>query len=888
MTPDVEKQAMEQNRPSGRDATADGVGDTGAAGAGSYGDAAARTGTAARADAHCGARVVNSSLHVTDEDDPFEPVLAEDEERPADEQTWYGFEEDTEDVPVADRLPILPLRGVVVFPAAIVPLLISREASLALVEQALVGDRVIGLVAQRTPEIEEPSAEDLYPRGCAARILKMLKYPDGSKRILVQGLRRIEVTEVEQTSPFMTAKVEHLYDKGEEGMEVLALKTRVVQSFSRFVELTPYLPNELQVVVINVKKPGKVSDLIASSLNLALDEKQLLLDTLEVERRLAHLDTILSREIELLELGQKIQGQVQSELNKNQKEFYLRQQMKAIQRELGEGDGRSNEIDALRRRVEAAQLPAEARKAAEAELDRLGIIPPESAEHTVVRTYIEWLADMPWATSTEDNLDTVHARTILDEDHFDLEKIKDRILEFLAVRQLRDNPRGPILCLAGPPGVGKTSLGRSIARALGRKFYRLSLGGVRDEAEIRGHRRTYVGSMPGRIVQGLKSCGSNNPVFMLDEIDKLGSDVRGDPSSALLEVLDPEQNSTFRDHYLDVPIDLQKVLFLTTANYLDPIPPALRDRMEVLELSGYSEEEKLEICKRHLIPKQVEENGLAQDFVRFEETATLAVIRDYTKEAGLRNLEREIGAICRKIARGVTDGNSEPVVVDEAAVEGYLGAPRFLSELADRGHKPGVAIGLAWTPHGGDILFVEAAYMKGSRSLTLTGQLGDVMKESAQAALTYLRSNASMYEGLDEKTFEKADIHVHVPAGAIPKDGPSAGITMLVALASALMGRPLRERIAMTGEITLRGAVLPVGGIKEKVLAARRAGIREIYVPARNRKDVEEIDADLRAGISFYYVEEVGEVLHAVLEPLPQTPPEREDTIPAGAPGAPM
>jgi len=803
-------------------------------------------------------------------DTPFsddELELEEEDLGQKEQAHWYGFEEDVDDVPVAKELPILPLRGVVVFPSSIVPLLISRESSLSLVDQALVGDRVIGLVAQRSPEMTSPSPDDLFPRGCAARILKMLKYPDGSIRILVQGLRRIDVDQFVQTEPFMKARVTHLSDTRAEGMDVLALKTQVVQNFSRFVELTPHLPNELQVVVINLKKPGKISDLIASNLSLPLEEKQLLLETLEVDARLGHLNGILNREIELLELGQKIQGQVQSELNKNQKEFYLRQQLKAIQRELGEGEGRANEVESLRKRIADAKLPDEALKAAEAELDRLAIIPPESAEHTVVRTYIEWLADVPWSVSTEDNLDTRHARAILDEDHFDLEKIKERILEFLAVRQLRSNPRGPILCLVGPPGVGKTSLGRSIARAMGRKFHRFSLGGVRDEAEIRGHRRTYVGSMPGRIIQGLKAAGSNNPVFMLDEIDKLGSDVRGDPSSALLEVLDPEQNNTFRDHYLDVSFDLQRVLFLTTANYLDPIPPALKDRMEVLELSGYSEEEKLEIARRHLIPKQIAENGLDKDFVRFTEDGIIAVIRDYTKEAGLRNLEREIGTICRKVARAFTEGDRDPVTIGVSTVHGYLGPPRFVSELADRAHKPGVAIGLAWTPHGGDILFVEAAYMRGSKSLTLTGQLGDVMKESAQAALTYLRSNANRYEGIDAEMFEKADIHIHVPAGAIPKDGPSAGITMLAALASALTQRPLRERVAMTGEITLRGAVLPVGGIKEKMLAARRAGVAEIYLPARNRKDVEEIDPQLVEGITFRYVDEVEDVLHNVLEP---------------------
>ncbi len=777
---------------------------------------------------------------------------------------WYGFEDDVEDVPVGSELPILPLRGVVVFPASIVPLLISRDSSLALVEQALVSDRIIGLVAQRSPDQERPEPDDLYTRGSAARILKMLKYPDGSIRILVQGLRRIETERYTQTEPYLLARVRHLGDEKNDSVEVMALKTQVVQSFSRFVELTPHLPNELEVVVINVKKPGKISDLIAANLNLPLEEKQLLVETLEVDKRLTHLHSLLSREIELLELGQKIQGQVQSELTKNQKEFYLRQQLKAIQHELGEGEGRANEVDSLRARVAKAKLSPEAQKAAEAELDRLALIPPESAEHTVVRTYIEWLADLPWSLSTEDNLDIPHARVILDEDHFGLDEIKDRILEFLAVRQLRNNPRGPILCLAGPPGVGKTSLGRSIARAMDRKFYRLSLGGVRDEAEIRGHRRTYVGSLPGRVIQGLKSAGSNTPVFMLDEIDKLGNDVRGDPSSALLEVLDPEQNNSFRDHYLDVPFDLSRVMFLTTANYLDPIPPALKDRMEVLELSGYSEEEKVEISMRHLIRKQTEENGLSSGFVEFSREALLTVIRNYTKEAGLRNLERQLGSICRKIARSVTEGNTDPVKVDSEAVAKYLGAAIYLSELAERGHKPGVAIGLAWTPHGGDILFIEAARMKGSKSLTLTGQLGDVMKESAQAALTYLRSNAADY-GIEADTFETSDIHIHVPAGAIPKDGPSAGVTMLAALVSALTGRPLRDGVAMTGEITLRGAVLPVGGIKEKVLAARAAGVTEIFVPARNRKDVDEVDADLRKSITFHYAEQVSEVLRLAL-----------------------
>jgi len=798
----------------------------------------------------------------------FDDDVEREDEFSEEKARWFAFDEAVEEVPVGSELPLLPLRGVVVFPAAIVPLLISRSASLALVERALVGDRVIGLVAQRSPEQEAPRPDDLYVRGCAGRILKMLKYPDGNIRILVQGLRRIEIEEVVATDPFLVARVQQLEDENGEGLEVMALKTQVVQNFSRFVEMTPHLPNELQVVVINIKSPGSVSDLIAANLNLPLEEKQLVLETLDVAKRLAQLNGILQREIELLELGQKIQGTVQNELSRNQKEFYLRQQLKAIQKELGEGEGRANEIEMLRKRIEDARLPAEARTAATAELDRLALIPPESAEHSVVRTYIEWLADLPWSVSTQDNLDVKHARAILEEDHYDLDKIKERVIEFLAVRQLKRTTRGPILCFVGPPGVGKTSLGRSIARAMGRKFYRLSLGGVRDEAEIRGHRRTYVGSMPGRIIQALKSVKSNNPVFMLDEIDKMGSDVRGDPASALLEVLDPEQNATFRDHYLDLPFDLSSVLFLTTANYLDPIPPALKDRMEVLELSGYSEEEKLEIAKKHLIPKQIEENGLGQAFVRFSEDAITAMIRDYTKEAGLRNLERQIGSVCRKIAREVTEGRTEPADVDARAVARYLGSPRFMPELAGRGQKAGVAIGLAWTPHGGDILFIEAARMKGAKSLTLTGQLGDVMKESAQAALTYLRSTADRW-GIDSSLFEKSDIHVHVPAGAIPKDGPSAGITMLTALASVLTGRPVRDGIAMTGEITLRGAVLPVGGIKEKVLAARAAGVSEIFLPERNRRDIEEIDEVLRQPLTFHFVAQVDDVLRAVLAPAP-------------------
>jgi len=620
------------------------------------------------------------------------------------------------------------------------------------------------------------------------------------------------------------------------------------------------------VVVMNIKDPGKVTDLIASNLNISLEEKQDLLSTLDVRGRLEKLSTILNREIELLELGHKIQSQVQSELSKNQKEFYLRQQLKAIQKELGEGDGKTAEMEELRKRIETAQMPPDALKAAEHELERLRIIPPESAEHTVVRTYLEWLVAIPWAVSTEDNLDLHHARQVLDEDHFDLEKIKERILEYLAVRQLRKDPKSPILCFVGPPGVGKTSLGKSIARAMGRKFVRLSLGGIRDEAEIRGHRRTYIGALPGRIIQNVRNAGSNNPLFMLDEIDKLGMDFRGDPASALLEVLDPEQNNTFQDHYLDVPFDLSRVMFVTTANLLDPIPPPLRDRMEVIELAGYTEEEKLEIARRHLIPKQLTENGLTPERLRFEPEALVRIIRAYTREAGLRNLEREIGRVCRKIARAITEGRTEPVVCTVDKVAEFLGPERFFSEIAERTEEPGVAVGLAWTPNGGDILFIEATRMAGKKTLTLTGHLGDVMKESAQAALSYIRSRAERL-GIAPDFYETSDIHIHVPAGAVPKDGPSAGVTITTALASLLTGRHVRSNVAMTGEITLRGRVLPVGGIKEKVLAARRAGIETLLLPRRNAKDLDDVPEEVRRALRFIFVESMDELLEQALEP---------------------
>jgi ATP-dependent Lon protease len=781
-------------------------------------------------------------------------------------QRFIGFEEDLSSIEVPDELPVLPLRGVVIFPSAIVPLLISRGSSLKVVEQALASNRMLAVVAQRNPEEEEPQAAGLYSRGAAGRILKMLKYPDGSVRILVQGLRRIDTEEYTQHLPFFRARVRHLADISAPSKDLDALQAHMVNQFAKFVSMVPFLPDELQVVVMNIKDAGKVTDLVASNLNIALEEKQELLSTLEVRVRLEKLSTILNREIELLELGHKIQSQVQSELSKNQKEFYLRQQIRAIQKELGEGDARSAELEELHAKLEAGELPAEARKAAEAELERLRIIPPESAEHTVVRTYLEWLLNLPWNVSTQDNLNIPHARQVLDEDHYDLEKIKDRILEYLAVRQLKRDSKGPILCFVGPPGTGKTSLGRSIARAMGRKFVHMSLGGVRDEAEIRGHRRTYIGSLPGRVLQNLRNAGSNNPLFMFDEIDKLGADFRGDPASALLEVLDPEQNNSFVDHYLDVPFDLSKVMFITTANLLDPIPPPLRDRMEVIELTGYTEEDKIEIARRHLIPKQIKENGLTDALISFTTEGLMHVIRHYTREAGLRNLEREIGTLCRKVARRVTEGKTEPVSIDPEKVHEFLGPERYFSEIAERTQEPGVVIGLAWTPMGGDIMFIEATKMAGKKGLTLTGHLGDVMKESAQAALSYVRARAERL-GIAPDFFENLDLHVHVPAGAVPKDGPSAGVTIATALASLLTGRPARHDIAMTGEITLRGKVLAIGGIKEKVLGARRAGINTIIMPQRNEKDLEDIPENVRKEMHFIFVDTIDDVLEHALAP---------------------
>jgi ATP-dependent Lon protease len=778
----------------------------------------------------------------------------------------FETEEDLSHVEIPELLPILPLRGIVIFPSQIHPFLVSRAASLKLIEAVGHDSRIIALTAQKNPEDENPAPEALYQRGTAVRILKMLKYPDQSVRVLVQGLARIELRQFTQREPYFVARVTRLAESYTPDKEGEALQANLISQFSKFVSLVPYLPDELQVMAMQVRDPARLTDLAASYLKIAVEELQDLLATLEVRQRLEKLLVILTREIELLELGHKIQSQVQSELNKNQREYYLRQQLKAIQKELGEGDGRTSEIDELGKKIEEAKMPEEARKAADKELDRLKMIPPESAEHTVVRTYIDWLVTLPWSVSTEDNLDIKHARAVLDEDHYDLEKVKERILEFLAVRKLKQDTKGPILCFVGPPGTGKTSLGRSIARALGRKFQRLSLGGIRDEAEIRGHRRTYIGSLPGRIIQGLRNAGSNNPLFILDEVDKLGADFRGDPASALLEVLDPEQNNTFGDHYLDVPFDLSRVLFITTANMLDTIPHALRDRMEVLELPGYTEEEKTVIAYQHLIPKQMQENGLGDIKIEFDREAIAEIIRSYTREAGLRNLEREISRVCRKIARSITEGEAPPERVTVEALAKYLGPRKFFSEVAERTSEPGVATGLAWTPNGGDIIFIESTRMSGQKGLTLTGSLGDVMKESAQAAMSYIRSRAEKL-GIPTDFYDRSDIHVHVPAGAIPKDGPSAGVTMTASIASLLTGRPVRSDLAMTGEITLRGKVLPVGGIKEKVLAARRAGIKTVILPRHNEHDLDDIPPELREEMEIIFVDTIDDVLSHALRP---------------------
>jgi ATP-dependent Lon protease len=774
-----------------------------------------------------------------------------------------------QDGPLPDALPILPLRETVTFPDTLTPLAVGQERSIKLVNDVLSGNRLLAMVASKDPENDAPGPDDLYGVGVAGTVARMMKVPDGTLRILVQGSERIRILDYVSEEPYLVARIESMPDVLEPSQELEALTRNVQSTFSEIIEAIPYLPEELQLAVANLDEPSALSHLIAGALRISTEEKQELLEEVDVTKRLRRLSEILARELEVVRLGTKIQSQVESEIDKGQREYFLRQQLKAIQEELGEGDEQQAEINELRQRLEEAGLPEDAKQQAERELGRLEKLPPIAAEYGVIRTYLEWLVDLPWSKETEDNLDIAHAREVLDEDHYDLEEVKDRILEYLAVRKLNPESPGPILCFVGPPGVGKTSLGRSIARALGRKFERISVGGVRDEAEIRGHRRTYIGALPGTIIRALRDAGTRNPVFMIDELDKMGADFRGDPASAMLEVLDPAQNSTFRDHYLDLPFDLSEVLFIATANILDTVPPALQDRMEVIQLAGYTVEEKLHIAKRYLVPRQLKANGLKPSQVEIADAALNAIIDEYTREAGVRNLERQIGTVFRKVARQVAEGKADGKVrISAKRARELLGKRRFFAEQRRRTKDPGVATGLAWTPFGGEVLFVEATSVPGSGNLTITGQLGDVMRESAQAALSWVRAHAKDFnKDLPDDWCSNHDIHIHVPAGAVPKDGPSAGVAMATALASLISNRPVRNDVAMTGEITLTGQVLPIGGLKEKSLAAQRAGIKLVIVPDRNEGDVEEISEQEREGLDFVFVDDIGDVLDIALEP---------------------
>jgi len=805
---------------------------------------------------------------------PEDAAPRPDAERPAPQDAAPGAEPATnggETLSIPQELAILPLKEAVLFPVTAMPLTVGRKRSLKLIDEQVVAGKIIGAVTQVRADVEEPTEADIRRVGTATSIAKMFKLRDGTARILAQGIQRFRIVEVLRAEPYFVARIETISDVVKDAQTAEALKRTVGDLFIKVLSMMANLPDELPNMVSSMEDPGKLADFVAGNLQIGTDEKQDILETFVVEERLKKLTKILNRELRVLEIGSKIQEEAKKEIDKKGREMFLREQLKAIRDELGEGDEQAALVKELKEKIDAAKMPPDADKVARDELKRLESMNPGAAEYSVSRTYLEWLASLPWSVTTTDNLDIEAARKILDEDHFDLAKVKDRILEYLAVLKLRKDMKGPILCFVGPPGVGKTSLGRSIARAMGRKFVRISLGGVRDEAEIRGHRRTYVGALPGRIIQSLKKAGAKNPVFMLDEVDKLGADFRGDPSSALLEVLDPEQNSTFSDHYLEVAFDLSPVLFIATANMLDTIPPALRDRLEILRLPGYTEEEKIGIARRHLLPKQTSEHGLAPGSVKFEKSALSAIIRDYTRENGVRNLEREIANVLRKIAREVATHDRRPKkpakkTIDAKAVRDHLGSEKFFSEVAERTSEPGVATGLAWTPHGGEVLFVEATRMRGAKSFLVTGQLGDVMRESAQAALSCVRTRAAKL-GIEPDLFAKSDIHLHVPAGAVPKDGPSAGITMTVALVSLLTGKPVKPFVAMTGEITLRGKVLPVGGIKEKVLAARRAGIRSVILPEKNRNDLEEVEQSLRKTVEFHFVSTIDEVFAIVFGP---------------------
>jgi ATP-dependent Lon protease len=771
------------------------------------------------------------------------------------------------EIEIPDTLPVLPVRDIVVFPYMILPLFVGREMSIKAIEYSLSSNRMVLLLTQKDLNIENPTPEDLFSVGTVALVMRMLKLPDGRVKILVQGLSKAKAMSYSQTEPFFKASVEKIEDKKHEKLTIEdeALVRNVKGQLEKAVSLGKSILPDIMGVVENIEDPGRVADLVASNIGLKTEQSQEMLEITDPIQRLKRIGEIMSREIELLTVQQKIQSEARGEIDKTQREYFLREQLKAIQKELGDIDERAEEIKEFRRKIEEAKMPEKVLKEAEKQLKRLEKMHPDSAEAATVRTYLDWLVELPWSKSTKDNLDIKAAEKVLNEDHYDLEKVKERILEYLSVRKLKEKMKGPILCFIGPPGVGKTSLGKSIARALGREFVRMSLGGVRDEAEIRGHRRTYVGALPGRIVQGIKTAGTNNPVFMLDEIDKIGMDFRGDPSSALLEVLDPEQNNSFADHYLAVPFDLSKVMFITTGNMVDTIPGPLRDRMEIIYLAGYTTEEKLGIAKNYLIPKQLDEHGISSKVLKLTDPGLFNLISQYTREAGVRNLEREIANLCRKVAKKIAEGKEKVFVVNAQNIHRYLGVPKFLPEEEIEKDEVGVSTGLAWTETGGDIIYVEATTMKGKGHLTLTGQLGDVMKESAQAALSYVRSRAKTL-GIDDEMFSKIDLHIHVPAGAIPKDGPSAGITMATAIASALTGRPVNKNVAMTGEVTLRGRVLPIGGLKEKTLAAKRMGINKVIIPKRNRKDLEDIPKYIKKDMEFVFAETMDDVLKTALK----------------------
>jgi ATP-dependent Lon protease len=768
-------------------------------------------------------------------------------------------------VKIPDELGIIPIKGGVIFPDQVVPLIIHTQKLAKLIDEILTTNKLAGALTQRNPDIEEPKPDEVFRIGCVIQITKMLRFPDGTIRLLIKGLKRFQVAKFTQHEPYLKARINTIAPAFKKTVAMEAMMRNVVTMFQHLVSLAPYLPDEYAAVVLNMENSNNLIDFVASTINFDYNEKQALLEITDPKERFAKLIPMLQKEISILELGAKIRSDVKSELDKGQREFYLREQLKAIQKELGETDEHAREIEELRKKILEAKMPETTNAVALKELDRLAKMPPQAAEYTVSRTYIDWLISLPWSVSTQDSLNIRRAQKILNDDHYDLEKVKTRILEYLAVKKLKPDSKGTILCFIGPPGVGKTSLGKSIARALGRKFIRISLGGIRDEAEIRGHRRTYVGALPGRIIQSIKTCGTNNPVFMLDEIDKVGTDFRGDPSSALLEVLDPEQNNAFSDHYLEVPFDLSRVMFIATGNVIDPIIPALKDRMEMIDLPGYILDEKLEIAKKYLIPRQINENGLKQANIVFDDEALKSIISNYTKEAGVRNLERLIGSICRKAAKRIAEGKRGKLKITAGNLRQLLGPQKIASEVAAREGQIGIATGLAWTPYGGEILFIESLQTRGKKGLILTGLLGDVMKESCQAALSYLKTKLSKWR-ISDTEFATQEFHIHIPSGAIPKDGPSAGLAVVMSLASLIRKEPINPKIAFTGEVTLSGRVLPVGGIKEKVIAAQRAGIEKIVLPKENEKDLHEIPKHVRAGLSFVFVSKIDQTLNKVLK----------------------